>query len=306
MNKKLLRRVATIATAAVLGAGACAMFAGCTSNNPKITITYNFNDVDYEVEYTLSRLDAPNTVKHFIELADAGFYNDTCIHDFQDYKLYMGGYKINAEKELEPIDYFSWVKNYEQEKNYQFTQSVWKNDDTPLYTVYGEFEENGNRPANGKEYRHKAGALVMYYTPKGEFSYKVKTARNDGGKDNDKDPYDTNKSYKHNSATSLFYTFTGESSATDDKNYCVFGMAKDYSQFQKLLNAINDYKETQTAEDYSFTDTQEIANVNELEQGEDPDFQELRGSKIPANDGDGYKTPIDKPVIIKTIKVNKY
>lgn len=307
MKKKLFRRIATIATAAALGIGACAMFAGCTSNNPKITITYSFNNKDYEVDYSLSRLDAPNTVKHFIELADAGFYNGTCIHDFQDYKLYMGGYKINDEKELDPIDYFSWVKDYEEKNNYRFTQSVWKvKDDAPLYTVYGEFEENGNRPANGKEYRHKAGALVMYYTPKGNFNYRVKTARNDGGKENDKDPYDTNKNYEYNSATSLFYTFTGEAATADDGKYCVFGMAQDYSQFQELLDAIEEYKEKQTAEDYSFTDNQQIQNVNELEQVGDADFQELRGSKIPANNGDGYETPVEMPVIIKSVKVNKY
>ena len=57
--KKNFRRFAAFAAAAVLSVSAAAMLAGCTSNQPEVVITYSFNGNTYEVEYTLSRSDAP-------------------------------------------------------------------------------------------------------------------------------------------------------------------------------------------------------------------------------------------------------
>ena len=92
MNKKVLRRVAAVGITSLIAVGSVAMFAGCTqSNNPEVTITYSFNGEDYEVDYILSRSDAPMTVQHFIELADAGFYDGLVVHDYQDYTLKSGG-----------------------------------------------------------------------------------------------------------------------------------------------------------------------------------------------------------------------
>ena len=300
MKKKTLRRIATIATAAALGVGACIVFAGCTSNYPEITITYTFNDNDYKVSYSLSRVDAPNTVKHFIELADMGYYDGLCIHDFDDEYMYSGGYRL-VNDELEAIDYFTTVRNLEQETNKTITQTVWnRNDETPLYTVYGEFRNNGNAPANSAEYRHSLGALVMYYSDKGNFNEKVKTVRNDGGKDNNGDPYDL-KAYPYNCATSLFYTYLGSSNSTRDSNYCVFGMVKDKDELQALLDAVKSYQESQQpedeSEDYSFTEEKSVDNVNEFEQ-----FEDLRYGDISAT----YQTPVEKPIIISSVKVTKY
>ena len=103
--KRIFRRIAAIASAAVLSAGALAMFAGCTSNNPEVKIVYSFNGNTYEVEYVLSRSDAPLTVQHFIELADAGYYNGTCIHNYTSTALYGGGYTYE-NGELQEKDYF--------------------------------------------------------------------------------------------------------------------------------------------------------------------------------------------------------
>ena len=314
MKKKLLRRIATIATAAALGVGACAMFAGCSSNNPEVTITYTFNGKDYEVGYTLSRLDAPNTVQHFIELADAGFYDGLCVHDYQNYYMYMGGYKIEEgengqESALVEVDYFSEVRRLEAEKQITFTQSVWKLDDTPLYTVYGEFSANGNVPENGSEITHSdsQAVLAMFYTAKGNFNAKVKTVRNDGGANNNGNPYDTDKGYEYNSATSMFYTFWGQSAVSKDETYCVFGKTVDKTgQFQPLLDAISAYidehSDDESETEYAFTEEQLIPNVNTLEQGDDPDFETLRRGNIEAT----YKTPIEAPIIIKSVKVTKY
>ncbi|MDE6676948.1 MAG: peptidylprolyl isomerase [Clostridia bacterium] len=303
MKKKLIRRIATLATTAVLCVGACAMFAGCSSNHPEVTITYTFGaeETEYKVTYTLSRVDAPNTVKHFLELADAGFYDGLCIHDYDSDHLYSGGYRFGENDALEAVDYFTWVKDYEKNENYKFTQSVWMNDEaqTPLYTVYGEcIEGNGNTPENGRENRHSKGALVMYYTDKSNFNERVQTIRNDGGEN------DTTKYYKYNSATSLFYTYLGSSSSSLDKQYCVFGKVKDYDELQALLDAIEDYKtaqipedETEEDTDYSFTEEIAIENVNEYEP-----FDDLKYGDVTAT----YNTPVEMPIIIKSVKVNKY
>ena len=306
--KRLLRRVAGISTAAVIAVGGSALLAGCSTNNPEVTITYEFNGETYEVDYKLSRLDAPQTVTHFIELADAGFYNDTCVHDYDGAFLQMGGYRME-EGELSAIDYFTEVKKLESEKGVTFTQSVWKRGDTdsPLYTVYGEFDKNGNYPAKSREFTHSAGALVMTYTDKGNFKKTVTTLRNDGGKGNNNDKYDNDMDYMYNSATSLFYTYTGETSSSRAQDHCVFGMATDYEgQFRPLIDAINEYVSDRTPEgedsEYSFTAERIMQRINELEQGDDPDFEELRRGDVEAT----YNVPLEAPIYIRSVKVTKY
>ena len=145
MNKKVLRRVAAVGITSLIAVGSVAMFAGCTqSNNPEVTITYSFNGEDYEVDYILSRSDAPMTVQHFIELADAGFYDGLVVHDYQDYTLKSGGYRL-TNGALEEVNYLEAVKALEAEKDVTFTQSVWADEErtVPLYSVYGEFSANG-------------------------------------------------------------------------------------------------------------------------------------------------------------------
>ena len=125
MKKKLLNRAAAIGVSALLAAGTAAMFTGCTtSNDPEVTITYSFNGEDYAVHYVLSRVDAPKTVQHFIELADAGFYDGLVVHDYQNYTMKAGGYRL-VDGELVEVNYLEEVKRLEEEKGITFTQSVW-------------------------------------------------------------------------------------------------------------------------------------------------------------------------------------
>lgn len=297
--KRRVRRILSVATVLTLGACALGTFAGCTTQHPEVTITYSFNGKDYAVTYTLSRNDAPKTVQHFIELADAGFYDGTCIHDYQSDALYSGGYKL-VDGELEEIDYFTVVRQLEEEKGITFTQSVWKDNkkSEPLYTVYGEFSENGVVNEYARENRHSAGALVMYYTPKGSFSGDVTVERADGGKENDGNSTQQVR-YTWNSATSLFYTYTGSSNSTKDRNYCVFGKADedDYeNQLEKgLFAAIKEYEES-LGEDASFTD-----DITRKLNRYDP-FEDVAKGDATAD----FQTPIDKPIVIKSVKVNKY
>lgn len=291
MKHRIFSRLAAFAAAAVLTVGAGAMFTGCTTNRPEVTITYTFNGKDYAVDYTLSRLSAPRTVQHFIELADNGYYDGLCIHNYSSAFLYTGGYTYENGEIVEK-NYFETVKDW------NLTQSVFSSTDDDrvgLNTVYGEFTTNGVT-VSGSRYYHEAGALVMYYTDKGNDNTRVATMRSD-------DTLQSNSEYKYNSATSLFYTFTGTSNSTRDANYCVFGMATNYSTQMKgddgLLTAIQNYI-NDLGEDENFTEDVNIPNVNQYDQ-----FESVRNAKIGATGDDAYKVPT-QPIIVKSVKVTKY
>ena len=298
MKKKFFRRMASVGAAAAIAAGACTMFAGCSSDHPEVTITYSFNGTDYAVDFVLSRNDAPNTVQHFLELADAGFYDGLVVHDIaDDYTYHTGGYRIE-NGELVEVDYLSTVKALEAEQEIAFTQSVWSDPEATqgTYTVYGEFSANGVEQEYGKEYVHSAGALVMYYTDKGNYNGEVTVKRVDGGSNNDGQAYQR-KEYKYNSATSLFYLFTGEQRPSADSTYCVFGMAKDYEdQLENgLLNAIAEYKES-LDEDASFTEEQTV-RLNRYDPNEAVNKGDLTAE---------FNTPMEMPIVIKSVTVTKY
>lgn len=301
MKKNFLRRAVAVGATALIAVSSVAMFAGCTtSNNPEVTITYTFNGKDYAVDYVLSRVDAPKTVQHFIELADAGFYDGLVIHDYQDYTLKTGGYKIE-NNELVEVDYLTTVKALEAD-GASFTQSVWADEERtiPLYSVYGEFSANGVEQENGKEYVHSEGALVMYYTPKkgqGGTDEQVWVQRADGGADNDGNEYQR-LGYEYNSITSLFYTFTGESRTEADSIYCVIGKAKNYTEQMEegLLAAITEYEDTLEEED-SFTTELKNQKLNEKDY-----FENVQTAGLTAD----YAAPLLMPITVKSVKVTKY
>lgn len=301
MKKNFLRRAVAVGATALIAVSSVAMFAGCTtSNNPEVTITYTFNGKDYAVDYVLSRVDAPKTVQHFIELADAGFYDGLVIHDYQDYTLKTGGYKIENNTLVE-VDYLTTVKTLEAD-GASFTQSVWADEERtiPLYSVYGEFSANGVEQENGKEYVHSEGALVMYYTPKkgqGGTDEQVWVQRADGGADNDGNEYQR-LGYEYNSITSLFYTFTGESRTEADSIYCVIGKAKNYTEQMEegLLAAITEYEDTLEEED-SFTTELKNQPLNRYDY-----FRNVQTAGLTAD----YAAPLLMPITVKSVKVTKY
>lgn len=301
MKKNFLRRAVAVGATALIAVSSVAMFAGCTtSNNPEVTITYTFNGKDYAVDYVLSRVDAPKTVQHFIELADAGFYDGLVIHDYQDYTLKTGGYKLENGQLVE-VDYLTTVKALEAD-GASFTQSVWADEERtiPLYSVYGEFSANGVEQENGREYVHSEGALVMYYTPKkgqGGTDEQVWVQRADGGADNDGNEYQR-LGYEYNSITSLFYTFTGESRTESDSVYCVIGKAKNYTEQMEegLLAAITEYEDTLEEED-SFTTELKNQPLNRYDY-----FRNVQTAGLTAD----YAAPILMPITVKSVKVTKY
>ena len=140
----------------------------------------------------------------------------------------------------------------------------------------------------------------MYYTQKkeaGGTDEQVWVQRADGGADNDGNAYQQ-LGYEYNSITSLFYTFTGESRSEADAKYCVIGKAKDYTEQMTngLLAAISDYEDTLDEED-SFTDTQENVKLNQCDY-----FETVKKGGLTAE----YETPIDMPIVVKSVKVTKY
>lgn len=287
MRHKLFRRMATVGVAAALAVGAATMLSGCTTDKPEITITYTFNGKDYSVDYVLSRKSAPQTVQHFIELADNGYYEGLCIHDYSSSMLLGGGYTYE-NGELTEKNYFEAVKDYD------LTQSVFVNSDSSsgMNTVYGEFSKNGVS-VTGAKYTHTAGALVMYYTDKGTDNSRVYTLRNDNNK------LQSNSEYKYNSATSLFYTFTGDSKPASDSLYCVFGMATDFENQMYgdngLLTAIDKFSD-ELSDGQNFTEEHTERNINQY----DP-VDSVRNAIVGAT----FHVPIE-PIVIKSVKVNKY
>ena len=169
MNK-IFKKVlcATLATATLAG-GAIA-FGGCTTNRPEVEMQISFNGKTYTLEYQLFRKLAPNTVEHFLVLAENGYYNGVCVHDYTSSKWYTGGYTYDAAKEetggLVYKDYFSIVSAYE---NKDFV-SVWKDSEkaNPTYTLYGEFSANGMKMDKGDFLSQSFGSLSMVYEDKGD------------------------------------------------------------------------------------------------------------------------------------------
>ena len=319
---KFIHRMISIASAAVLSVGAIAMFSACTSSEPKVTITYLLDNTEYEVEYTLSRSDAPKTVQHFIELADAGYYDGTCIHDYDGSALYGGGYVYNGENANDPEeildekDYFAVVRQLEQE-GHTFTQSVYYGEGAskvPLYTVYGEFKDNGVSNEGGRKNVHSKGALVMYYTDKttSAKNIDVTVVRNDGG-DNNEGAAEQKLGYAMNSATSLFYTYLNTSNTSLDSKYAVFGKA-DLDQLQALLDAIEDL----TPEDNTDTPDVDESDITEDVRMRLDRYDHESSVDVFANIADAFETVRkggeyatfnflkDHPIVIKTVKVTKY
>ena len=85
-----------ICVAALAGAAvAVPLMSGCNTDHPEARITIEYDSVTYVLNYKMYRNMYPQTVKHFIELADNGFYNNTIIHNYQSNSSnwYGGGYR---------------------------------------------------------------------------------------------------------------------------------------------------------------------------------------------------------------------
>ena len=213
---KKTRRFLSCALAACSVMVCAGTLTACETNNPEVEMQIEFNDETYTLNYTMSRKVTPNTVKHFLCLAEGGFYDNTVIHDYNadSLKMYGGLYDYVTE---EGKDYYSQDKSYkayfEAHKD-TFTSSVFltKGEESPLSTLYGEFKSNGYEVKKGT-LSESFGSLVMYYNNKNtEENIYVKRVDGDGY---------SSRQYEYNSATSMFYVNLATSSKTQE-DYCVF------------------------------------------------------------------------------------
>lgn len=289
--------------------------AGCNTDHPEARITIEYSGKEYVLNYKMYRNMYPQTVQHFIELADAGFYNYTIVHDQNsaDGKYYCGGYSIYSSEEQtyeeaknsyiasydmdheDWLDYFETIsKEYEYYEladpaNGKITPSVYLHHENneysdPLRTLIGEFSSNQHKIDNGA-LKRSLGCLSMYYYTKD--SDKVKEVL--GG-----EPFVYLKKtgsasgvrgeYRYNSATSIFgiQTNTSTSSSSD---YCVFATLKNTTQLTDLSKAVGStYRSTSKSEIY-VDSYDEIVGKNSTKQT----------FRVPKN-----------PVVIKSVKITKY
>ncbi len=303
MANKFLKRAISCA-AIVCVAGFSASFFGCSTRSTA-RIEIEFNEVSYVLEYELYKNMYPQTVKHFTELADSEFYNNTIIHNYTSTDWYGGGYSYN---EAADVDYESDHKNTEyfennsKEKEYddlyragKLTPTVFLpgitadlcNFENSVSTLIGEFENNNHVIEKGAPTTQK-GALRMYYTEKTttEKTY-ILTGQNQY----------LEHDYRYNSATSLFAMQVNSSSTLSNKNYALFGVLKsddDKETLNDLISAVKKYSEN------NYTDSEFITKVEGISIN---NYEEVSTADKGADAS--YSVP-DKPIIIRTIKITKY
>lgn len=271
--KRLKRAVAGAALAAAVGAAA--VFGGCSieSSHPRARLTLEFNGTEYVIEYTLYRNMYPQTVRHFIELADAGFYDNTIIHDYTANDWYGGGYAYDEEAYAAASeddgfeDYLNDSRYYKEDdylalfKEGKLTSSVYTgysydddgnmtvSEEDAYHTLIGEFANNDHvidEGRRGAEY----GSLKMFYSDKviEDMAAAQVFIKTGSGQVLVHD-------YEYNSATSLFALQVGSSSSLAVANYATFAYLtgeSDINTLDDLLEAVADYIDDEYNSDNDF------------------------------------------------------
>lgn len=310
--KNIRKLILAVAATLVVGFSAAASACTIETAHPGASITFEFNNKTYVVEYTLYRNMYPNTVKHFIELADNGFYDGMIIHDYSSADWITGGYEYNAESYSalsENNDVMSeYFENYSKENKYtelfkagKFTSSVYSNIDFrgegadekrvinekyALPTVMGEFSDNINQEIENGALTAGVGCLKMFYYAK-ETTQKVyvtPTADQIIGAD-----------YKSNCATSLFSVQVGSGSSYSSSKYCVFAKVNDTAKLQDFVDDVTRY----------FTDTYGSGSETLSASVRVDNYDSF--SKESEDVGIDTKFSVPKtPVIVKSVKITKY
>lgn len=98
---KLRKFLVTASLALAVGVSASTAACAIETKRPRARITFEFVTGDtakeYVIDYDLYRNMYPNTVKHFIELSKAGFYDNTVIHDYETGEWYTGMYSYEKD-----------------------------------------------------------------------------------------------------------------------------------------------------------------------------------------------------------------
>lgn len=310
MNKGRIKKlIAGLVGAAVVAFAA--PLAACETPKPRAVITFEFNQTEYEVEYTLQRDTCPHTVRRFIELADLGYYDNTVIHDVQTNDWFTGGYAYDAEEysaratDQAMGDYLNSHSKYDAFMELfnadKLSVSVYGNhaydareneiidENTKLHTVLGEYKNNIQQTITNDNRSANYGCLKMFY-------YKDETENAQNSKVYVKPTSDQIilADYKNNNATSLFGVQMGDSSSYGITNYAVFAMlsgdaARD--TLEDLEEAVHDY------ENYGTIDAYVNVNVGELEAATHAYKDKLIEQT--------FKAP-NTAIVIKSVKITKY
>jgi cyclophilin family peptidyl-prolyl cis-trans isomerase len=285
MFKKTMKKIACAALATVSVVGCVGMFTACETNNPEVKMTIEFQDETYTLEYKLYRKIAPSTVKHFLWLAENGYYDGLAIHDYDatNNKLFGGAYTAEGTS-LTYKEYYDVIKTFDNYAN--FPHSVWgqKDKTSPTYTLYGEFENNKFQVTSGA-LKENFGTLTMYYTTKNTTD-RVYVKRAADGEISPKD-------YKYNCATSMFYIST-RTSAKADKSYCTFATLNNKGELEELLDDIALCIE----ENYN-DDVAEFVSAKQMYVDADDAYVSSQNKSV------SYDVP-KEAIVIKSVKVTKY
>ena len=291
-----LAKIAALLISVLLVLTAAFAFVGCETKRPEISIKLSFNGQTYEMEYKLYRNMYPQTVAHYLELIDMGYFDGTVIHDYQSDRMVGGGYVYegdDVEDDLAAKDYDAATKDENGNVTLE-NVSVWadKNKEIAYNTLYGEFSANGFTVENNGLTNSLGSIGTYYYTNEwsGEDARRVYIQHSSSGE------MDT-RYYWKNSTRSLFYLYTGTSGT--DSNYCTFGVLKDSGDqetFQSLLDAIEEYTlETLNGGDEEGTEefTTEVSMVIEDEYWETSSYEET------------FNVP-KAQIVIESVRVLKY
>ena len=313
MSFKNLRRILVT----VLLAGLCAIvpvISGCNTAHPEADITISFEGTEYVLSYKMYRSMYPQTVQHFIELADNGFYDNTLVHNYTSSTWYAGGYNYvesytsddgvvenaYAKAYAEGVESFrEYFEMASKEKEYEvladpsagkITPSVYKdfingNYSEPLNTLIGEFSNNQHKIESGA-LKSSFGCLRMYYSSKTMDSVKnVRVYLDKQGS-----AKGVMGSYNYNSATSLF-SIQQNSTTSTDSSYCIFGVLKEEQALRNLRAAVSAYSAKIGSSKFSL-------DVNLYVDNRD----EYVGAKV---NEVTYRASYE-PIIIKSVKITKY
>lgn len=309
MFKRLVKTLMVGATLVCMaGAAATATACNIETDHPKVKISVEFNEASYDLEYVLYRNMYPNTVRHFLELTENGFYDNTMIHDYRTNDWFSGGYSYNAadyEASAAVNAYADYLEEHSLEQKYmdlfnagKLTPTVYSDSsfdanhnqqlisDSALPTLIGEYKNNIQQVIEKGALTAEQGTLKMFYYEK-QTTGKVHVTPTS-------DQIIWNADYKNNCATSVFSMQVGTSSSYGADSYCVFGKMESTTALTGLIEAIEDYYGSASASSVTAEDVN-VDNLVEVFSGENEDKSIEADFTLPA-----------LPIIIKSIKITKY
>lgn len=300
MSGKKIRRIAcTVLLAGV--AAAASMFTGCNTDHPEAKITIEYYGETYVLKYKMYRNMYPQTVQHFIELADSGFYDNTIVHDYLSTTWQCGGYNYLENDEWsyetalagDDADVLDYMEAASKELEYKqladpeagvITPSVYLNYtdgdgySQPLNTLIGEFSNNQHKIESGA-LTESFGSLRMYYTDKGTDAIKKQPVY----LDKKGSAAGVRAEYGYNCATSLFVIQSGTSTSTNS-SYAIFATLKNESVLTDLKTEVSNHYGVQSIKMY-------VDN-----------YDYFAGSSAVEK---SYNVP-KVPIVIKSVEITKY